>query len=1308
MYFKEKFVMLTYLRVALAGQRRWFCASGMFGIVTLAVVAMFLMLIQEAPGQTALAPVPVISTIAGNGTGADAGDGGQALKAELRGSPLCVAVDKAGNMYISDSFDYVIRKVSKATGIISTIAGTAGTAGNSTNSGDGGSATSALVNPQSVSIDNNGNLLITDYVDSVIRRIDQNGIITTVAGMYGKTGRTGDGHAATSATLYHPTYAMTDVAGNIYIADEANYVIRKVSPNGIITTIAGTAGTHGYTGDGGLATAATLYEPYFLWMDWAGDLFVSDAYGNNVIRKIDPKGIITTFAGNGKQGFIGNGGPATSAEFYAPFGGLTDAFGNNYITDHNNEAIRVVNTSGVISEFAGLGGTAGQGYGGDGGPALTAKINGPANIAMDALNNMYIGDSGTNRVRFVSLNMNFPSTAVASSASQNIFVQSSSAVTPSTATITPVTSATPAVFTLGTLSGCTLGVPLAASTPCTVPITFQPAAPGLQTAQLAFTDSTGYVSILGLSGVGVAPEVTFGPAAISTIAGNGIAGSTGATGPAASAQVSAPRGGVIDSAGNIYFADSGNHIVRRIDAVTGAISTAAGTGTAGYAGDGAAATAAQLNSPAKVAVDAAGDLYIADTGNSVIRYVNATTGFISTIAGVGTAGYTGDGGMATAASLNHPQGLAIDLGAHVYVADTGNNVIRYFGNGGLITTLTGTGTAGYIGDGGNAYGAELNAPQSVALDGSGNVYIADTGNDIVRRISGTNQISTFAGQQGIAVNAGDGGLATQATLSQPSDIVLDAAGDLYIAAGGQIRMVNTASVISTLAGTGAAGSYSGEGGAATSAVLPSPVSNLMLDSAANIVLSDTAGNRLLKIATATPMPLDLGTGTPGATSAGKTLSILNTGNSALNITGVNVSAGFTLQAAGTSDCTAATSLTPGQSCSLSIAFSPGSSANGVVTGALTLTDNALNGAGVTQTIGLSGTAKVIVSTTTVVSVSSISLVYGAPAATAIAMVNGGNAPTGTVSFSVNGTSIGGVTLSNNQATIVLPNLPAGRADIVASYAGDDNNGSSSGTASITIQPAVLTVTAASATITYGAALPSLTYTITGLVNGDGASVIAGAPVETTTATATSTVGSYPITITQGTLTVSNYTFSFVNGTLTIKPPPSPDYTLTVTPASTSIPAGQVDYVTLTLTPLYGYKGTVSLSCGSLPKSVSCAFTGPLAGDGLGDPAWTQVIIYTNGRNVTSSRNNAPFSAPGVWFSLGIPLCFVGLGLCKDRRRWAGRLLGLFLIVAFTAGMSSCSQGGGAAAPAGTYSIVVTAADTSANLSHAATFTLTIQ
>jgi PKD repeat protein/biopolymer transport protein ExbD len=326
---------------------------------------------------------------------------------------------------------------------------------------------------------------------------------------------------------------------------------------------------------------------------------------------------------------------------------------------------------------------------------------------------------------------------------------------------------------------------------------------------------------------------------ITTIAGTGVAGSAGDGGQATSAQLNRPRGIAIDAQGNVYIADENANRVRKLSG--GIISTVAGTGTAGFSGDGGQATSAQLKGPIGVAVDAQGNLYIGDLGNQRVRKVSG--GIISTVAGTGTAGYSGDGGQATSAQINSPYGVAVDAQGNLYIADFGNQRIRKV-SGGIISTVAGTGTAGATGDGGQATSAQLKNPIGVSVDAQGNLYIADLGNYRVRKVSG-GIISTVAGT-GTLGFSGDGGQATSAQLNAPADVAADAQGTLYIAdwSNNRIRKVS-GGIINTIAGTGAAG-FTGDGGQAASAQLNNPY-NFGIDGQGNLYVSDTLNQRVRKI-----------------------------------------------------------------------------------------------------------------------------------------------------------------------------------------------------------------------------------------------------------------------------------------------------------------------------------------------------------------------------------------------------------------------------------------------------------------------------
>jgi sugar lactone lactonase YvrE len=340
----------------------------------------------------------MISTVAGMGMMMYGGDGGPATAAMLSG-PTGNAMDGMGNLYIVDNQNNLIRMVNTA-GIINTVVGTvfsgAGVAGYS---GDGGQATAAELNgPVGMAFDASRNMYIADYANNVVRKVTTAGIITTVAGMGGMmAGYAGDGGQATMAMLSGPTGVAIDAMGNLYIADSGNRRIRKVNASGIITTVVGN-GTQGYSGDGGQATAAELNFSYAIAIDTHNNLYIADA-GINVIRMVNTMGVISTIAGNGNGGYSGDGGAATSAEINNPSGITVDAMGNVYIGDAGNNVIRKVTAAGMIITMAGNGM---RGYTGDGGQAMTAELFYPMGLCLDASDNLLIVDNTNNVIRKVT------------------------------------------------------------------------------------------------------------------------------------------------------------------------------------------------------------------------------------------------------------------------------------------------------------------------------------------------------------------------------------------------------------------------------------------------------------------------------------------------------------------------------------------------------------------------------------------------------------------------------------------------------------------------------------------------------------------------------------------------------------------------------------------------------------------------------------------------------------------------------------------------------------------------------------------
>ena len=666
--------------------------------------------------------------------------------------------------------------------VITTVAG-------SSLKGDGGLATGAnLSNPFSVVMDGSGNLYIADQGNHRIRKITPAGSITTVAGN-GSYGSGGDGGQATAASLANPTGVAIDGNGNLYIADSQNNRVRKVTPAGSITTVAGT-GTAGYSGDGAAATAASLANPTGVALDGTGNLYIADQQ-NHRIRKVDLSGTITTVAGSATAGFGGDGGAATAAKLNSPTEIAIDGGGNLYIADSQNNRIRKVTPAGSITTVAGNGVA---GFGGDGGAAITANLNNPFGVTVDGSGTIYIADASNHRVRMV--------------------------------TSAGIISTIAGDGTAGYNGDG--GVATASS---------------LYSPGGVVVDGSGNVYIADSQNNRLRKVLTGGT--ISTVAGNGTINYGGDGGAATSASLSNPFGLAVDGLGNVYIADQQNQRIRKL-ATSGTITTVAGNGTYGFSGDGGPATAASLANAAGVAIDGSGNLYIADQGNNRVRKVTPA-GSITTVAGNGSASFSGDGGVATAAALNFPAGVVVDGSGNLYVADSQNNRVRKVTPAGSITTVAGTGTAGYSGDGGSATGAKLNYPAGVAVDGSGNLYIADQGNHRIRKVTPAGSITTVAGN-GTFGFGGDNGPATAANLANPGDVIIDTHGNLYIAdtQNNRVRKVSANGVITTVAGNEFYG-FSGDGGLATAASLANPL-NVAIDNNDNLYIADTDNQRVRKVA----------------------------------------------------------------------------------------------------------------------------------------------------------------------------------------------------------------------------------------------------------------------------------------------------------------------------------------------------------------------------------------------------------------------------------------------------------------------------
>ena len=623
----------------------------------------------------------IVTVVAGNGTHGLSGDNGPAKSAMLY-NPRAMTVDSIGNTYIADSSNNRIRKVD-VNGVITTFAGT-GHFQFSGYSGDNGPAVLAqLNNPQGIAVDASGNVYISDSANNCIRKVSVNGIITSIAGM--GLFCNGNNGTATQTTLNNPRGLAIDAAGNLFIAEGSG--VRKLTPNGIISTVnsaalgipgsvavdangnlyaadflrqqifklmpdgtslavAGT-GVIGYSGDNGPATSAAFFNPFGISVDAIGNLYIADS-GNYRVRMLSTSGIISTVAGNGKVALSGDNGPATSAQLLNPNGVTLDAGGNLYIADTWNNVIRKVTSNGIISTIAGFAtggsganGFVGQnGYGGDNGPANLARLSGPVSVAVDSAGVIYFTDQGNHCIRKVGLSGIINAVAGICGTYGNSYFGDNG---PATAAALNLPGGI--AFDMG--------------------------------GNLYIADSgNNRVRKVGVNGV------------ITTVAGNGVSAFNGDNGLAITAQLN-PQGVAIDASGNLYIADGGNHRVRRVG-VNGIITTVAGNGVAGYSGDNGPAISAQLNGPVSVKLDSSGNLYIADYYNERIRRVGID-GVITTVAGNGVfpSGFTGDGLSAISTQLYGPADVAIDTAGNLYIADVYNQRIRKVSASGAIDFSSG-------------------------------------------------------------------------------------------------------------------------------------------------------------------------------------------------------------------------------------------------------------------------------------------------------------------------------------------------------------------------------------------------------------------------------------------------------------------------------------------------------------------------------------------------------------------------------------------------------------------------------------------
>jgi len=641
--------------------------------------------------------IPPFTILPFAGAPSDLGDSGPATSALLN-APHGVAVDLSGAILIADTSDNLLRRVSSS-GMITTVSdqvqfpwhAVAGPGGeiyvadaannrilkiSPSGAASSFAASVPLSTPRDVAVDPAGNVFILDTGNNRVLKVTPDGSIALYAGG-GFPGYFGDGGQATQALLNFPYGMALDSRGDLFISDSLNQRIRVVTPDGIINTIAGInmRGFNGSTSPQG----ASLNIPSGLAVDSAGALYVADAW-NHIVRKItqplSDHAQITTVAGSGLiGGFTGDGGPARSAQLNFPYGVAIDLQGDILIADSGNHRIRKVDGQGTITTVAGS-----DHASGDGGPALAARLFQPSGVAIDAGGSVYISDSSNNRVRRVA----------------------------------PDGTISTAVASLNSPTG--LGGPTGLNGP----------------NGLAF-DSSGALYIADTNSHVIRKLLN---GSVTTVAGvDGQFGNDGDAGMATDAHLETPNAVAFDRAGNMYIADSGNNRIRVVSR-DGTIQQFAGDaqqGLPGQGGDNGPATSAQLNYPRALAIDPNGNVYIADFFNDRVRMVSAASQTITTVAGTGVRGDAGEGGPATQAELALPSGLAFDNLGNLYIADALSNRICLLVNGTLGRVAGGNG-AGDTGDGGPALGASIAYPRDIAVDSRGIVYFSDQTNNRVRKL----------------------------------------------------------------------------------------------------------------------------------------------------------------------------------------------------------------------------------------------------------------------------------------------------------------------------------------------------------------------------------------------------------------------------------------------------------------------------------------------------------------------------------------------------------------------------------------------
>jgi sugar lactone lactonase YvrE len=736
--------------------------------------------------------------------------------------PAGLVCDSAGTLYITDN--HTIRKITTA-GVVSTLAGSPGMNGTV----DGVGPAARFDAPRGIGVDAAGNVYVGEQQNCAVRKITPGGVVTTFAGIAGRSGLS-DG-VGSEARFANPSALTVDSAGNVYVGDSTR--VRKITPAGVVSTLAGhtTAGNSDGAGTnarfGGIIVGIAV--------DAAGFVYVGD-FLNQTIRRITPAGIVTTLAG--RTGIAGSmDGPAATATFNQPISLTVDGVGNVYVGEGQNQLLRRISAAGVVTTLAGFAEQSGF----SDGVGVNVRFNGVFGLGFgDGV--IFMADAGGRTIR----------RAIGLPVAPRVVVSPSNQTAPGGQTATFIIAAN------GNPALTFQWQRLAAGSNTWTNLSASPTYPNVTGAILLVANAS-----LAMNGdqfrcvvsntlgtdtsaaarLSVDAPVVVVPLRMTTLAGRaGVGGIAGDDGQGAAARFSVPQGIAVDAAGNVYIADLFNHRIRKMTP-TGLVTTLAGGGSGSSDGVG---SAARFSQPTAVAVDRAGNVFVAEGFNSTIRKVTPA-GVVTTFAGRAGERGTSDGPGATA-RFSSPHGVAVDSADNVYVADSSNHTIRRISPSGVTTTVAGSPGMYGTADGTGSV-ARFSNPKGLAVDPTGTIYVADWGSHVIRKITSGGVVTTLTGAAGIA-GASDGRL-VNARFNGPTAVSLDAAGNLWVADSGNnaIRRITSSGIVSTVAGllpsAGNANTMGTADGIGTAARFSQP-SGIAVDKSGNVYVADSANSTIRK------------------------------------------------------------------------------------------------------------------------------------------------------------------------------------------------------------------------------------------------------------------------------------------------------------------------------------------------------------------------------------------------------------------------------------------------------------------------------